>query len=247
MAGMKTEPPLTASDPESIKGMFQAIAHRYDVGNAINSMMMHRLWNRRLVNKVLMHRRCNAYLDLCSGTGDIAYNYLQRTLEKPDVYLLDFCPEMLWMAEKKAERPPLADHNIRFVEGDATNLPFESALFDAVTVAYGIRNVKSPAKLCEEVMRTLTPGGRFGILEVTCPKTFPLKHLHKLYLKTVLPTVGRFLTKNQSAYRYLCESIQSFVSPRKLARIVSDAGFVNVQRTSLMGGIATIIIGDKPT
>lgn len=226
--------------PETIQHLFADIATRYDRCNQIMSLNMHRRWNQKLVNTVVMPNQPQVYLDLCAGTGDIAFAYLQRG-GSAQVHLIDFCQEMLNVAKVKAEK--LGFRNIIFTQGDAQAIPLPDCSVDCVTIAYGIRNVANTAQCIREVHRVLKPHGRFGILELTRPHNPLMKVGHTIYLKTILPLLGRLVASNKEAYQYLCNSIQTFIPVTELETMFADSGFSQVKTLPLFGGIATIITG----
>lgn len=233
------------NDPKTIQTMFNSIAERYDLTNSVLSMQMHKRWNHTLVSS-LMDSSSHTVVDLCCGTGDIAFDYLKTTTSPCEIYLVDFCSNMLACAKEKSHKllfPPA--HQLQFLEADVQVLPFENELADRATMAYGIRNVKNPEKAIQEVHRILKPGGRFGILELTRPTNRFLRLGHQLYLQVVLPLLGKFLTNNKEAYSYLQGSIDSFIAPADLEQLFIKNGFIHTRRISLSGGIATIIIGEK--
>lgn len=237
-------PAYNKNDPETIQHMFGSIAKQYDRTNAILSFQMHRLWNKKLVKHVYEVNSPQTLLDLCCGTGEIAFAYLNATQTPCEAYLLDFCPEMLECAKRKVK--PSNNHQINFIHADAQEIPLPPESVQCVTVAYGIRNVKSPQKCLQEVYCVLKPGGTFGVLELTQPTNSLLRSGHAFYLKYILPLLGRFLTSNQEAYEYLCQSIHTFIKPQELEKVFHDCGFEKTQVIPLMGGIATLILGKKP-
>ncbi len=228
--------------PETIQHLFADIATCYDRCNQLMSFSMHRRWNQKLVDTVLKTTQPEIYVDLCAGTGDIAFSYLEAATPE-QTYLIDFCPEMLDIAKGKAQK--LGLQNTAFVSGDAQDIPLPAQSTDCVTIAYGIRNVANPAQCIREVHRILRPGGRLGILELTRPKNPLVKLGHAAYLKTVLPLLGLLVSSNKEAYQYLCRSIKSFVSVPELEKMFLEAGFYGVEKYSLCGGIATIVSGKK--
>jgi len=232
--------------PETIQQMFDAIADQYDRGNAILSFQLHRWWNRQLIEQVVLPYTPEILLDLCAGTGEIAFSYLKRFSEPKKAILLDFSREMLSVAERKSDQLDLSKHQINFLQADAQQIPLDDESVDCVTVAYGIRNVKSPSKCFEEVFRVLKPGGTFGILELTRPTNPVLRSFHALYLKLFIPMIGKMVLSNQNAYSYLQSSIKNFSSPSDLSQQLQRCGFNQCQSTPLSGGIATIIRGSKP-
>lgn len=215
--------------------MFAGIAGNYDRANALFSFGMHNRWNRALIKKV---GRAEHLLDLCAGTGEIAFGFLNR-FEKSFATLLDFCPEMLEVAQKKGGA---FASRYRCIQGDAQTIALEAKSVDAVTISYGIRNVKDPQKCFNEVFRVLKPGGRFGILELTRPSFWGLRLLHRIHLKFILPLLGMAVAKDLEAYRYLSKSIESFSSADLLEKQLIEAGFGQIKKVPLLGGVATIIL-----
>jgi demethylmenaquinone methyltransferase/2-methoxy-6-polyprenyl-1,4-benzoquinol methylase len=230
--------------PSSIQELFGSIAPRYDMTNAVLSLGLHRLWNRRLVNTVLLPIKTGPILDLCCGTGQIAWTYLKKIPTQREVHLIDFCPEMLTVAKQRAATLSLdSKHNLSFTQGDAQAIPLENHSMAVATIAYGIRNVHNP-KLCfQELTRVLKPGGKVGILELTRPNQRFLRMGHAFYLNHILPTLGRICTTNYSAYSYLSSSIDSFIEPRQLVQDMYDAGFAHATAIPLLYGTAHLLIG----
>lgn len=236
-----------SSQPQTIQAMFNSIAKRYDLANTILSFQLHKRWNRLLVKNVMKQETSHTLLDLCSGTGDIALNYLRHAPSSCRAILVDFSPNMLAYAKQKSEQRQLHQkHHLQFIEADVHQLPLEAETSDCATMAYGIRNVRDPLACMQEVYRVLKPGGCFGILELTRPRYTLLRMGHRLYLRFFLPLLGKWLADNQEAYHYLCNSIQTFIEPEKLEQLLKQAGFVQVSRRSLAGGVATLLMGQKP-
>lgn len=238
-------PSYTKESPETIQSLFDSIADNYDFGNALLSLYTHKLWNRTLIKKTLVSTPPASYLDLCSGTGEIALSYLKERKDPCTVYLLDFSKGMLDIAKRNAKNLK-HQHHLKYLNCDAQQIPLPDESIDCTTIAYGIRNIHHPKKCYEETLRVLKTGGRFGILELTRPNFFLLRWLHSLYLKTLLPLLGKFATSNEEAYQYLSNSIHSFVSPRIIAEELGACGFARIKITPLLGGIATLIEGEKP-
>lgn len=243
----KTNNPLPYSkkNPDTIKEMFNDIAKNYERGNAILSFQTYRLWNRALINAIFQPHKPQVILDLCCGTGDIAFPYLKRRQEPCTAHMLDFSSGMLHYARDKSERLKLDRHHLHFLEADAQKIPLEANSVDCATVAYGVRNIQNPVKCYEETLRVLRPGGHFGILELTRPANPLLRYSHQLYLKTALPILGKWITSNQNAYQYLCNSIHEFVEPKKIVEDLKLTGFEDVSQRQLFGGIATLITCKK--
>lgn len=232
--------------PATIQSMFNSIANRYDITNAVLSLSLHKYWNRSLIRFVRQTSASHVLLDLCSGTGDIAFEYLRTTPSPSKAYLIDFSSKMLEQAKHKATHSmSFSSHQISYVEADVQHIPLANEIGNCATMAYGIRNVQDPALCIREVARLLKPGGCFGILELTRPHNKFLRWGHQFYLSTLLPFLGKWLTSNEQAYEYLYKSIQSFSSPEELEKLLVTNGFPHTQTHSLAGGIATIIVGYK--
>lgn len=185
-------------------------------------------------------------LDLCSGTGEIATramkNALKQNIDLPEFYLVDFSKNMLEIAKMQTRAfHPKVQEKFHFFEEDAMNLPFQEEFFDAISCAYGIRNIQNPQKALQEIYRTLKPGGECVILELTLPKNWLLNRLHRLYISTLLPILGKWLTKDKEAYDYLQRSIQTFICPEELACLAKEVGFIKAEIKPLLGGITTLL------
>lgn len=233
------------SNPETIQNMFSSIARDYDRANAIMSFRFHRRWNRQLVDAVVAHAPTGTLLDLCCGTGEIAFDYLRRQKTPQKVYMLDFCKEMLEQAKIKEKALPLPGHFIQYLNADAQAIPLAPSTISLATIAYGIRNVKNPFICICDVHRVLKPGGVLGILELTQPQNPLLKMGHSVYLKTLLPAMGWAIASNKAAYDYLQQSIKNFTKPSQLENMMLDAGFAQTRRIPLLGGVATILLAKK--
>ncbi len=232
--------------PPSIQDLFNQIAPRYDLTNGVLSFFLHKPWNRSLIKKVLRPSSPSIFVDLCAGTGEIALGYLKKARVPCHAYLVDFSSKMLEQARWKAAGLPPHPHQLSYLEADVQHLPLPDKIADCVTLAYGIRNVQDPAQALREAFRILKPGGSLGILELTRPHSPLLRFGHALYLKACLPWIGKWLTKNEAAYQYLHQSIQTFLAPEKLQHLLLSEGFSSLQCHSLAGGIATLLIGYRP-
>lgn len=224
-----------------IQKMFGAIAPNYDWANCVLSFNLHKRWNRKLVE----HATCDnptSLLDLCAGTGEIAHLWLKKN-ENKSAILLDFCPEMLEVARK---RPYKKGHKLSFLEANAEAIPLPTSCVEAITLAYGIRNVQTPSRCFQEAYRVLKPRGTLAILELTEPSNPLIRQGHNFYLKHFLPTLGGWLTRKPDAYRYLSTSIQAFIKPSVLAEELAKKGFTSIQITPLTFGIAHLITAKKP-
>lgn len=233
------------NDPKTIQSMFDSIAPSYDTTNGVLSFQMHRLWNYQLVKSIFKDSNSETLLDLCCGTGEIAFNYLKKSKSPQKAHLVDFCSGMLECAKEKAKKKKLDKHAIEYTKADVQALPLPDVSINCAMMAYGIRNVKDPLQCFQEVFRVLCSNGRFGILELTEPNSSVLRLAHRLYLRTLLPLMGKAMTSNRDAYQYLCNSIHSFVKPDHLKNQLTAVGFSNVQIIPLTGGIATLILAQK--
>jgi demethylmenaquinone methyltransferase/2-methoxy-6-polyprenyl-1,4-benzoquinol methylase len=234
------------NDPETIKKMFNSIARQYDKTNAILSFRMHHHWNRTLIKKAIVPAKPEILLDLCCGTGAIAFSYLKKTQDYTKAYMLDFSEGMLECAQMQAKTLDIDHHDIHYLQADAQVIPLLGNSVHCATMAYGIRNVKDPGLCMKDVYRVLKPGGTFGILELTKPKHPFLNFTHSFYLKNILPLLGKLATSNKEAYDYLCNSIHTFIPPENLKYLMETVGFQDIQQHSLLGGVATVLVAKKP-
>lgn len=240
-------PAYNKNDPETIQSMFTSIAKSYDRTNAILSFQLHRWWNYKLVRSVIVPAKPDTLLDLCCGTGEIAFSYLKRTSKPCHAFLLDFSEGMLECAKEKATKRPFSPNKeINYIQADAQSIPLSNNSIACATIAYGIRNIKNPQECFNETFRVLRPGGTFGILELTQPANSILNFGHRIYLNSMVPLLGRCFSANEAAYQYLCNSIQSFIRPADLRLLLEKSGFEQVTFLPLSGGVATILIAKKP-
>lgn len=229
-------------DPIIIQSMFSKIAKNYDFTNGILSFQLHKYWNRKLTRSI---NASGTLLDICSGTGEIAYRWLDEQKNPKKAIFLDFCEEMLEGAKAKRLPHLIKGHQLQFIQADATFLPIGTEAVDAVSIAYGIRNVQKPEACFNEAFRVLKPEGTLSILELTEPKSRILRFFHNIYLQNFLPLLGGLLTKEKDAYAYLAKSVQTFTKPDELKLSLLNAGFKTVTLHSLTGGIATLIEAKK--
>lgn len=226
------------SSPETIQAMFAAIAPNYDRGNTLSSLGLHKLWNRKLIEAM---KGTDYLLDLCAGTGEIAFGFLKHYPNSKAI-LIDFCSEMLAIAEKKGGA---LQGRFAILQGDAQKIPLCDGSVNGVTIAYGIRNVKEPICCLNEVFRVLSPGGKLGILELTRPISPIAKLGHKIYTHLVLPILGKISAKNPAAYRYLANSVNAFDSPETIFLHLKKIGFKNIEVQPLTLGTATLFTAIK--
>jgi demethylmenaquinone methyltransferase/2-methoxy-6-polyprenyl-1,4-benzoquinol methylase len=231
--------------PETIRTMFDNIASNYDRTNAVLSFCMHHLWNRALVKNVVAPCKPHSLVDLCAGTGEIAFRSMRAVPALEKLQLVDFSAQMLECAKHKEPECKNSRVSVSYVQANVEELPLEDSSVDCATMAYGIRNVSNPLKCLKDVYRILKPNGALGILELTEPSNKVLKAGHRFYLKNLLPHIGKWLTYDKEAYTYLCNSIHHFVKPEALKQQMQEAGFSNLHIRPLAFGIATLFIAKK--
>lgn len=230
-----------AGKKEQVARMFDNISHRYDFLNHFLSMGIDRAWRRKAVN-LLRSSNPMQILDVATGTGDFAIQALVLNPEK--ITGVDISEGMLEVGRRKVRERQL-EHLIDLQHGDSENLPFEENKFDAVTVAFGVRNFENLERGLREIYRVLKPGGKVVVLEFSRPRKFPFKQLYSFYFRAVLPKVGRMVSKDSAAYTYLPESVAAFPDGEDFLRILKTVGFNNTQCKVLTLGISSIYTGVK--
>jgi demethylmenaquinone methyltransferase/2-methoxy-6-polyprenyl-1,4-benzoquinol methylase len=215
--------------------MFDAIATRYDFLNHLLSAGIDRRWRRRAIRSLSLTGR-ERILDVCTGTGDLAI--AARTARPPAARVvgIDFAAAMLRVGHDKLRREELTD-TVSLVRGDATRIPAAGASVDAVTMAFGIRNVESVNAACDEIYRVLKRGGRLAILEFSVPTTPGVRGAYMWYFNQVLPRIGRLVSRHHAAYLYLPASVEAFASPDKFVKVLRQSGFIDVSAVPLTMGI----------
>lgn len=228
-----------------VREMFGAIAGRYDLLNHLLSGNIDKRW-RRLVAKSV-HASLSAgsvaeviILDVACGTGDLSLSLLEGNAR---IIGLDFCRPMLRIAQSKAAR---ARQALPFIEADALRLPFDDQTFNAVTIAFGLRNLASVELGIKELTRVLKPNGRLFILEFSKPQIPILRSLFQLYFTRLLPLFGGLISGSRRAYEYLPDSVSNFPNQEGLASLMSRVGLSEVSYKNLTGGIAALHIGKRP-
>lgn len=238
---------LPYNDPESgkkqqVRLMFNNIAARYDLLNHLLSFSIDKVWRRKAIG-MLQELSPLTILDVATGTGDFAIEALRIAPEQ--VTGTDISEAMLEIGVRKVKRRELSDR-IRFVPGDAEDLPFEDATFDAVISGFGVRNFEDPEKGISEMFRVMRNGGQVVILEFSKPRSAFFSLLYRFYFSRVLPAIGRMVSKDKSAYRYLPESVREFPDGEAFLAFLKRAGFEKCRFMSLTFGIAAIYTGFKP-
>jgi demethylmenaquinone methyltransferase/2-methoxy-6-polyprenyl-1,4-benzoquinol methylase len=228
-----------------VREMFAGIANRYDLLNHLLSGNTDKRW-RRLVAKrlqdVLTAKEARA-LDVACGTGDLSLALAEKTGAR--IIGTDFCRPMLEIAARKAAAAANITE-IPFVEGDALKLPFADNSFDAVSIAFGLRNLSSVEGGLKELWRVLKPAGRAAILEFSTPVVPGFRAVFKFYFTRVLPAIGGMISGSRGAYEYLPDSVSRFPDQKRLAAMMREAGFAEVEYRNLTGGIAALHMGTRP-
>ncbi|MGS2763189.1 bifunctional demethylmenaquinone methyltransferase/2-methoxy-6-polyprenyl-1,4-benzoquinol methylase UbiE [Sinomicrobium sp. M5D2P9] len=226
---------------EQVTQMFDTISGKYDGLNRVISFGIDIKWRKKVV-QIVTDIQPETVLDIATGTGDLAINLAQTGAKK--IVGLDISSGMLEVGKRKVAEKKL-DNTIEMVLGDSENLPFEDNSFDAVTVAFGVRNFETLEKGLAEILRVLKPGGCFVILETSVPTKTPYKQGYNLYTKHILPLIGKIFSKDRSAYAYLSESASIFPHGEKLNNILAKIGFIKVKHHPQTLGVATIYVASK--
>jgi demethylmenaquinone methyltransferase/2-methoxy-6-polyprenyl-1,4-benzoquinol methylase len=228
----------------NVREMFGRIAPRYDLLNHLLSLDIDKLWRRRVARtfSAVLHDANARVLDLCCGTGDLAFSFRREASSGAEITASDFAPEMLVRARAKAAATGAA---VEFIEADALRLPFAGESFDLVSCAFGFRNLANYERGLQEILRVLKPGGAAGILEFAEPPGEVFGTFYRFYFRHVLPFLGGIISGNTSAYSYLPSSVSKFPSPEDLRSQFERAGFIDVHFERWTGGIVTLHTGTK--
>ena len=231
-----------AAHARAVREMFSGIAGRYDLLNHVLSLNIDKRWRRKVraeINGILDNKGA-VILDVACGTGDLSIE-LNRDA-KAKVIGTDFCRPMLTVAYGKNTTGHL---QIPYVEVDAMNLSFAEDSFDALTIAFGLRNLANFSAGLKELHRVLKPGGRIAILEFSSPVLPGFRQLFNLYFANVLPLIGGAVSGSRGAYEYLPDSVSKFPDQKALVSMMEQTGFTNVKYQNLTGGIAAMHVGTK--
>ncbi|MGB6268666.1 MAG: bifunctional demethylmenaquinone methyltransferase/2-methoxy-6-polyprenyl-1,4-benzoquinol methylase UbiE [Olleya sp.] len=221
---------------EQVTKMFDTISGEYDGLNRVISFGIDIKWRKKVVELVKATNPKNV-LDIATGTGDLAINLAETSAEK--IVGLDISSGMLEVGKVKIKAKNL-DQKIDMIIGDSENMPFDDNTFDAITVAFGVRNFETLENGLKDILRVLKPGGIFVILETSVPTKFPFKQGYKFHSKVILPMVGKLFSKDKTAYKYLSESANVFPYGEALNNILRNIGFINVTDMPQTFGVATI-------
>ncbi len=225
-----------------VRLMFDTIAGRYDRLNHLLSFGFDRIWRRKTVDSLRPYDP-QEILDVASGTGDLAL-LLHRRLQSKRIVAVDLSEEMMTVGRKKAADARYTSY-ISFEYQDCMTLTYPDASFDAVTVAFGVRNFANLEQGLSEMWRTLRPGGQLRILELSTPTRFPMKQLYRIYSRTVIPFLGGWFGLEKAAYRYLPESIRKMPQGQNMQRLLERQGFTEVKTTNLTCGICSLYSATK--
>lgn len=217
--------------------LFAAVAPRYDLINDLQSLGMHRWWKRRMIGEAGV-RSGERALDVCCGTGDVAFSLAAAGVE---VTGLDFSEAMLGVARRRGD-----GSGVRFMQGDALSMPFESGAFDLVTVAYGVRNMASVELGLKEMMRVLKPGGRLVILEFGKPDNATWRWLYFQYLRWLVPIFGKLFCGDSETHSYILESLLKYPGQRGVDALLVAEGCRPTRIIHLMGGVMSLNVAVKP-
>jgi len=226
---------------EQVTKMFDTISGDYDGLNRVISFGIDIKWRKKVV-KLVNASKPDSILDIATGTGDLAINLAETNASK--IVGLDISSGMLEIGKQKINKKGL-DTKIEMILGDSENMPFEDNAFDAITVAFGVRNFETLENGLKEIYRVLKPGGTFVILETSMPTKTPYKQGYNFYTKNILPLIGKAFSKDRSAYKYLCESASVFPFGEALNNILRNIGFINVEDFPQTMGVATIYKSSK--
>jgi len=226
---------------EQVAKMFDTISKDYDGLNRVISFGIDVKWRRKVVN-IVKNTNPNLVLDIATGTGDLAINLTKTSASK--IIGLDISEGMLEVGRYKIEKLKLTD-KIEMVLGDSEIIPFEENTFDAITVAFGVRNFENLEKGLSEIYRVLKPGGTFVVLETSVPTKTPFKQGYHFYSTKVLPTIGKLFSKDKVAYKYLSDSAATFPYGKAFNNILQKIGFIDIENKPQTLGVASIYIAKK--
>ena len=232
------------SKKQQVSKMFDNIAKHYDFLNHFLSLGIDKVWRRKMIAE-LQDVQPQLILDVATGTGDVAIITIkQLNIKGLHIIGLDISPEMLNIGKKKIVTEGMSG-TIDMIVGDSENLPFENNKFDAITVAYGVRNFENLERGLSEMQRVLKPKGKLVVLEFSQPRVFPFRQLFNFYFKNILPFIGKMTSKDNRAYTYLYESVQAFPDGDNFLKVLEKTGFKNTACKSLTIGISSIYTAFK--
>lgn len=231
-----------ATKKEQVADMFNNISGTYDFLNHFMSLGIDIIWRKKAINE-LKADRPQHILDVATGTGDFAFEAL-KMLKPQKITGVDISEGMLEVAKQKINQRGLSGQ-FEVRTGDSENLPFETNTFDAVTVAYGVRNFENLEAGLAEMLRVIKPGAKAVILEFSKPRVFPVKQLYNFYFHYITPTIGKLFSKDSRAYSYLPESVAAFPDGKNFTTLMDKVGYKNTKQRVLAFGICSIYTGVK--
>ncbi|MDH3795647.1 MAG: bifunctional demethylmenaquinone methyltransferase/2-methoxy-6-polyprenyl-1,4-benzoquinol methylase UbiE [Flavobacteriaceae bacterium] len=226
---------------EQVTQMFDTIANEYDGLNRVISLGIDTKWRKRLV-KLVKEKQPEKILDIATGTGDLAIALAETGAEQ--IIGLDISKGMLEVGQKKIVAKNL-DKTIQMVLGDGEHLPFDNNYFDAITIAFGVRNFEDLEQGLKEILRVLKPGGILAVLETSVPTKIPIKQGYFLYTRYIVPLIGRLFSRDRNAYAYLSESAAAFPHGKAFNNILGKIGFIGMENKPQSLGVASIYIASK--
>lgn len=230
-----------------VDSVFHRVAGRYDLMNDLMSVGMHRLWKDAMVAKLSLSRHSQRgwhSIDVAGGTGDVAFRIARTGGSNTQISVVDINASMLEVGRERARKNRL-DQQVGFIKANAEELPFEANLFDAYTIAFGIRNVPRIDAALSEAYRVLKPGGQFLCLEFSQVDMPGLDRFYEEWSLNVIPRIGQMVTGDGEPYRYLVESIRKFPNQPRFAEMIGQAGFARVGYENMSGGIVALHRGWK--
>lgn len=230
------------SKKSQVSTMFNNIAPWYDFLNHFLSLGIDISWRKQTI-RALKELKPKIMLDVATGTGDLAI-VAAKQLQPDKITGIDISDEMLEVGRNKLVKKQLTS-TIELCAGDSENIEFDDNSFDAVTVAFGVRNFENLEKGLAEMLRVLRPGGKAAILEFSMPTLFPFKQLYNFYFKNFLPVIGRITSKDPKAYSYLYESVQAFPDGKRFVNLLKDLGFKTVESKQFTLGICSLYVATK--
>ncbi|PKP24169.1 MAG: bifunctional demethylmenaquinone methyltransferase/2-methoxy-6-polyprenyl-1,4-benzoquinol methylase UbiE [Bacteroidetes bacterium HGW-Bacteroidetes-2] len=231
----------TLKKKEQVEHMFDTISGNYDGLNRVISFGLDLKWRNKVV-KVVTDTKPKNVLDIATGTGDLAISFSKHDISK--IVGLDISEGMLSVARKKVLDKNIAN-KIEFLQADSENLPFADNSFDAITVAFGVRNFETLEKGLAEIYRVLRPTGIFVVLETAVPTKTPFKQGYRFYTKILMPFIGKLFSKDKVAYNYLSESASVFPHGENFNNILQKIGFIGVKNNPQTFGVASIYTASK--
>lgn len=229
------------AEKEVVRELFNDIAPKYDLLNHLLSMNIDKGWRRKAMQCIEAGEK-GKLLDVACGTGDFSIAAYRAGVA--EVIGIDISEQMVEIGRRKVEDLKLSPF-IDLRSGDSEQMDFPEAVFDVVTVAFGVRNFEHLEAGLREMQRVLKPGGKVIILEFSMPERFPMKQLYRFYFRYILPTLGGWISGNKGAYTYLPESVMKFPQGKVFLEIMKNCGFVQLQQRKLSFGIASLYVGRK--